>query len=361
MKNRSTILKYALLLMFFLPILTSAATAKLSYSAWIPYWKKTEGVKETIANLDKLNEISPFSYEVGVEGNLIDTAKIGSEPWVTLFKKARAKKVKIIPAILWTNSLAIDKTLSSATLRDAHIKKIMAEVNAYNFDGIDIDYENKLASTSPSFSIFLRDLGLQLHKNGKTLSCTIEARTPPTSRFLTVPKVVEYANDYPSLNKYCDQVRLMTYDQGTADIKLNLARRLGGVYYPVADSTWVRKVVELVLKDIEAKKLVLGVATYGYELEITDKVKFFDYKKIRSLSYKDLQLLAIETKTPLKRNNAGELSLIYRNKDNKIRFVSFSDSVAIADKVFIAKLYNLRGIAIFKVDGESDNYWQYLK
>lgn len=349
------------LAIFLAPFVSKAAISGLSYSAWIPYWKKTEGVAETIANLSKLNEISPFSYTVSTKGDLVDTLKIDSDLWVALFKEARANKVKILPSILWTDSVAIDQTLRNPVARQAHISKIMAEVTLRNFDGIDIDYENKFASTSPNFSIFLRDLGIQLHARGKTLSCTIEARTPPASRYLVVPQILEYANDYPSLNKYCDQVRLMAYDQGPVDIKLNMARRLGGLYYPIADSTWVRKVVELALKDISAKKIVLGVATYGYELEVTDKVKYFDYKKVRSLSFKDFQQLAKEVGVVPTRNNAGELSIVYRTKDNKIRFVSFSDAKAIADKIFIAKLYGLHGVAIFKLDGESDKYWGSVK
>ncbi len=354
-------IKFFILVLLVSPLISLAATTKLSYSAWIPYWKKTGGVAETITNLNKLNEISPFSYTVSAKGELVDTLKIGSEPWPNLFKLARAQKVKILPAILWTDSLAIDQVLRDPVKRQAHVKNILAEVDKNNFDGIDIDYENKFASTSPNFSVFLRDLGTKLHAKGKVLSCTIEGRTPPESRYLTVPKVVEYANDYPSINKYCDQVRLMIYDQGTVDIKLNMARRLGGVYYPIADPTWVRKVLELALKDISAKKIVLGVATYGYELEITDKGKYFDYKKIRSLSYKDFTQLAKDLKMLPRRNNAGELSLIYRTKEGKVNFVSFSDAQAVADKIFIAKLYNLRGVAIFKIDGESDNYWVSLK
>lgn len=360
MKVKKILLNSLILALCGAPMVGLAAT-KLTYSAWIPYWKKTAGVEETTANLSKLNEISPFSYTVSAMGELVDTMKLNSDPWPTLFKNARAKKVKILPSILWTDSRAIDQTLRSTTTRQAQIKKIMSEVATRNFDGIDIDYENKFASTSPFFSIFLRDLGTQLHAKGKTLSCTIEARTPSASRYLVIPKVIEYANDYPSLNKYCDQVRLMVYDQGAVDIKLNMAKRLGGVYYPIADPTWARKVVELALEDINAKKLVLGVATYGYELEVTDKIKYFDYTKIRSLSYLDFLQLAVDTKTVPKRNNAGELSFVYRTKEGKIRFASFSDAQAMADKIFVARLYNLRGIAIFKVDGESDNYWQYVK
>jgi len=359
-------MKRSILLFFTLAVSLSAlfvsAAPKLSVAVWVPYWKKTAGVAETQTNLSKISEISPFSYTVNKDGELIDTAKIDSAPWPDLFATAKKQNTKVYPSILWTNSEAINKTLSRSDLRQTHIEDIMGEVLGRDFDGIDIDYENKLASTSPYFSIFLRDLGTRLHANKKILSCTIEARTPPSSRYLVVPKVIEYANDYKALNKYCDQVRLMTYDQGTADIKLNMARRRGGAYYPIADPTWVRKVLDLAIKDISPKKIMLGVATYGYELEVTDKTKYFDYKQVRSLSYKDLQVLQAVTKRPLQRNNAGELALTYvSTTTGKARFVTFSDSKAIADKIRIAKQYGLRGVAVFKLDGESDSaYWKGL-
>jgi spore germination protein len=200
----------------------------------------------------------------------------------------------------------------------------------------------------------LKELSLRLHAKNKVLSCTIEARTPPESKYLVVPKKLEYANDYKAINLYCDQVRLMAYDQGTADIKLNMIRRLGGFYYPIADSSWVRKVLDLAVKDINRNKIILGIANYGYELEVTDEKKYFSYKNVRSLSYSDLVKLASEKKRPLQRDNAGELALTYLTPDKKMRFATFSDSRAIADKVKIAQDYGLKGVALFKLDGEGD-------
>jgi len=357
-------MKRLISLLFILTVSLSAlfvlAAPKLSVAVWVPYWKKTAGVAEVQTNLNKVSEISAFSYTVDKNGGVIDTTKIDSAPWPTLFASAKQQKTKIVPSVLWTDGTAIDKNLSNPILRQTHIDDIMGEVLGRGFDGIDIDYENKLASTSPYFTAFLCGLGAQLHAKNKILSCTVEARTPPTSRYLVVPKVIEYANDYKALNKYCDEVRLMTYDQGTADIKLNMARRLGGVYYPIADPVWVRKVLDLAIKDISPKKIMLGVATYGYELEVTDKNKYFDYKMIRSLSYNDLLALQSATNRPLGRDNAGELALTYTSTTTgKVRFATFSDAKAVADKVRIAQQYGLRGVAVFKVDGESDSaYWK---
>jgi spore germination protein YaaH len=93
-----------------------------------------------------------------------------------------------------------------------------------------------------------------------------EARTPPDSLYKTIPADLEYANDYKALNKYCDRVKLMTYDQERADLKLNASAK--GLYAPIADPAWVTKVVNLAAKDIAKSKLQIGVATYGYIYQI---------------------------------------------------------------------------------------------
>lgn len=350
-----------LLILFIIPTISLAKTTTLQYAVWIPYWKKTVAVPEAQANIKKLAVVSPFSYEVNADGTIKDTMKIGAEPWVSFLAVAKTNKVKIIPTVAWFNGEASLKILSKKTTRDAHIKAISKIVNTNGFAGIDIDYENKKVEGFNSFGLFLRDLSKELKKTKKTLVCTIEPRLPPTSRFIMVPEEIEYANDYKRINQYCDEVRIMAYDQTTVDVKLNQTKRLGGFYAPVADVDFVKKVVVYMGIQISRSKMVLGVANYGYEYEITDKRTFYDYTKLRSLSYKTAMDLAKSVGVTPTRNNAGELSFTYQ-KDGKTRLVWFSDSVAIAQKIALAKQYGLKGVAMFRVDGESEaNLWSVFK
>ena len=369
--KRSFIFIYIFCGLVFVPFSVSAA--KLSFGAWVPYWKKTQAIPEATQYIKQIWTVSPFSYEVQGDGTIKDVMKLSESPWPEFIAYAKADKTKIIPTIAWIDGNAIHETLSSSTMRKAHVKAIAMLVKEKKYDGIDIDYEGKFAETKPYFSLFLKELYTEIHGMKKMLSCTIEARTPALSRFTTIPKDLEYANDYKSINAYCDEVRIMAYDQRNVDIKLNKTKGVSEYYMPVADKDWVKKVLDETIKTINKKKIVLGVANFGYEYEVAQSELGNAYDKLQSLTYEEMITLASTTGSIPKRNSAGELSFVYKKQvpisttmptitATSTRYVSFSDAIAIQDKVKLAKSYGLKGVFLFKVDGASDpKLWTVLK
>lgn len=376
----------------FLPVFH--AHAAVSVAGWIPWWQYEEGIAEVEDHLRDINTIYPFVFEVDGSGGLIEKADFGERVWRDLFRNARRRDVEIIPTISWSNGDAIQETLSDKRARKVHIRDIAAMVNDGNFDGINIDYESKLAETSDSFILFLKELKDKLGSD--VLTCTIEARTPPESKWREVPENIEYANDYQAMNRYCDRIEIMAYDQQRVDWQLN-DEKSGQPYIPVADSDWVEKVLALALEDIDADKIMLGVPTYGREWELTVAPNWFkNYRNISSINLPDATTLAEEYAVNPVRNQAGELSFTYFPEDSPfrvlnvlpvsadipeghraaaqallfanytgmdvpVRVVWYSDAKAIEDKVDLIKKYDLRGVAVFKFDGEEDNnIWDVL-
>lgn len=336
------------------PIGIFANEVKISNSIWIPYWKKNTALSEVTSHLNQFNFLSPFSYEVRVDGTLIDRLKISQAPWPELLNQARVKKIKIVPTILWTDSQAMQQIFFNYKKRRAHIAEIVKVVTENNFEGIDIDYENKFAYTKPYFSKFLRELSSALHLKKKILICTIEPRTPSTSRFNLIPLDLAYVNDYAVINSVCDQVRLMAYDQLNVDIRLNQQKGQSTYYVPIADRDWVLKVINLAKQSIDPKKLVLGLANYAYEFEVSGSSGHYTYKKIRALTYKAFMTLAKEQGASPIRNLAGELSFVYTTSSGKTRVLSLSDSVAIAEQIKLAQETGLAGVVLFRADSEAD-------
>jgi len=384
-------MKYALItlaLLVSLPgvaVAQTASTSPFEVAGWIPYWRVSEGTRDARKHLASIDVLYPFAFSVQTDGKLKDLAGLNKYSWTRLFKEARTKEKLVIPTIMWSDTNTIHTLLSDPKSRAAHVKRIIAMVRAGRYDGVDIDYEGKKAETKEHFAAFLKELKEGL--GDKILSCTIEARTPPDSLYAPgkIPNPLTYANDYTAINEHCDRVNIMAYDQQRADLKLNAAR-IGAPYYPVADVAWVRKVIELAIKDIDAEKIILSIPTYGRELEVTVAPDWFkSYAQLWSVS----EEYALDTAkeygvTPI-RNSAGELSysyvpegspyegkftdaataLAYANRTGetvKVNFVSWSDAEAVRQKVEIAKEFNLKGISLFKIDGgEDQKIWDILK
>jgi spore germination protein YaaH len=362
--------------------------ADLEVSGWIPWWQDTMGVKSASKQLDNLDTIYPFVFEVSASGSIEDKGGLEDRQWKNLIRKAEREDVEVIPSILWNDGAQIHAVLSNEDKREDHIEEIVEMVEDGDFDGVDIDYEGKLSETKNHFSDFLRELKNEL--DDKLLTCTVEARMPPENRYRQVPAVIEYANDYEEIGEHCDRIEVMAYDQQRADLLLNDTRK-GEPYNPVADADWVKSVLDETINDgIPSRKIMLGVPTYGRKWTVTVAPDWYkDYKSNGAINLPDAEELAEDNDATIGENSAGEKSYTYFNPNSPfkvldvlpvpdgtrpgfeaaakallfanmtkievpVELVWYSDADAIADKVSLAEKMGLRGIAIFKIDGEED-------
>lgn len=339
--------------------------------------------------------IHPFGYALQSDGDIKDLMDITKGSWKKLISAAKKEKVLIVPTITTSNGSLVHTLLSDEDARKDHIKSILSVVKKQKFDGIDIDYEGKFSMTKDYYSLFLKELKKGLGK--KILSCTVEARTPPEDLYRTLPADLAYANDYDAIAKYCDRVNIMAYDQQRADLTLNDANK-GEPYIPVADEAWVRKVLEFTLKTIPKEKVVLGLATYGHQYEvlvtpqqyteyrrsgafnlpgIEKKIDKYDIEPSRTragelgFSFSDLMEHAPQfiTNFSIPKNTPESLvvaarSLAYANATGNsavFQYITWSDAEAMKDKINLAQEFGLRGVALFKIDGQEDkNVWKDL-
>jgi spore germination protein YaaH len=377
----------SVLLLGFLLVPAAAQGANADVAAWIPWWTEEAGTASAEKHIKDFDIIYPFVFEVNSDGTLKNRVDFDARHWKNLFKVAEKNRVDVIPTIAWFDGPSIHTVLSNSRSRKAHVNRIVKMVKKYRFDGVNIDYESKLGETIDYYSKFLKELEAAL--GSRDLTCTIEARTPPESLWREVPADIKYANDYEAMNKYCDWVEIMAYDQQRADLQLNDERR-GVPYVPVADIDWVEKVVKLALKDIDAHKIMLGVATYGRAWDITVASEWYrDYRSVAALNSPRILELSQKYNSPIGRTKGGEAVISYFPEDSvwkifnqlptpkgtpkgyeaaakallaatvagieiPVRFITWSDADAMGEKLDLVKKYKLRGTAIFKIDGEED-------
>jgi spore germination protein YaaH len=390
---------FILSLFFLAPASTFAATS-FEVSGWIPYWRTATGTADVLPNLSKLTEVNPFVYTIKSNGTLLDNGKLDQEPWLSFIAEAKRQKVRIIPTIMTSNGDLLHTILSNTKKRQSFATTIANMVKEKGYDGIDIDFEGKRAEDKQYFATFLKGLYAKMGK--KWVMCTIESRTPLDSRYwkTTIPAdATIYANDFVAINKYCDRVRIMAYDQQGVDLKLaDAATSSSELYAPLADPLWVEKVVNLAAKDIKRSKIMIGVPTYGYEYAVTayaNNEYIYDIMWAFNPGY-GAQIAAQYGVAPM-RNASGEMFLTYvststasttapissvpfgsmtaavaaatsasdmatqNNSHQSFRMLEWSDAQSIKIKIDLAKKLGLRGISIFKLDGGQDpNLWGML-
>jgi len=375
-----------LLLWVVFPSYVQAANPQIA--GWVPYWTSESGVESVIDNLGDVDIIYPFVYEVEGDGTIVAKADLDRGVWEDLLDEADDARVEVIPTIAWFDGDAIHKVLSNSKKRKALIRDIEDLVDDNNYDGINIDFENKNAETINYFSRFLKDLNRALGRD--TLTCAIEARMRPEHRWRDVPATISYANDYQAINQHCDWVEIMAYDQGRADIVLNEQRR-GLPYSPVADIDWVEHVLEFALEDIDADKIMLGIPTYGRAFDVTVAPDWYrDYTRVAAVDHSRAIVLAGDIyDVPIGRTAGGEAVITYFPEDSiwsifnqlptpagtppgyeaaakalmvanianieiPVRLLTWGDAAAAKDKLNLAREYDLKGVAFFKFDGEED-------
>ena len=221
---------------------------------------------------------------------------------------------------------------------------------------------------------------MRLHPLGKTLTCTVESRTPPSDGTVITPD--QRANNYVVLNQYCDEVRIMAYDQGLVDRSLDATQGSSTLYAPVADPLWVSKVLAQALQWIKPSKIMLGIPTYGYEYQVSWNGGETTYERVRSFTFTQAMDRADETGIEPMRTADGELAYLFTSstyvadvptsltwsisstlplalaaipaETTNTFYVSFSDAQSMLDKINMAKALKLRGVMFFKADGMMD-------
>jgi spore germination protein YaaH len=384
----------ASIVLFALPFNIFAATTKalpFQYSVWLPFWKSQDGATDISLHLDSLNEINPFSYELDAQGNILDDLNINNGSWNAWFSSVEELHVKIVPTIAYFDPKGIYGLLSNSASRQKEEDAVMNLVKTNNFDGIDIDFESMAPATRPYYSLFIQGLAQRLHPAGKTLDCTIVPRTPADSLYAsgTAPTKISYPENYTVLGTYCDEVRLMAYDQGPIDLKLDASKGSSGQFYaPVADPDWVKKVIAQATPYMNPKKIMLGIPSYGYEYEVSWVDNEITYTRVRSFSYLQamdrLDSLGI---TSTRDSATGELTFMYTSStyiyqppvltsyvsstepfalqalnggnqggsgSTTLFYTSFPDAQSMANEIALAKKLGLRGVALFKADGMQD-------
>lgn len=294
--------------------------------------------------IEGLDIISPtWIYVKNINGEVrINTISTEYISW------AKNNGYKLWP-ILKNDDLDLEKTSQLVTdmyARETLINNVIEVALKYDFEGINLDFENMYMKDKNEFSQFVRELSAALKRNG--LISSVDVNVPDGSANWSL------CYDHKPISDACDYMILMAYDQyGVSQDG------------PVASLAWVESNIKKLLEreKVEPTKLVLGVPFYSKyrknKITVVDGEEQQTKMKSYTLSMKNAKnyLINSKYKEHVKWDeDLGQYYVEYRNK-NEIEKVWIEDENALKEKVKLVNVYNLAGIASWRWGYETDEAW----
>lgn len=297
-------------------------------------------IKERMAQTKGVNVISPTWFHItDTEGTVSSLADLSYVKW------AKQNGYQVWP--LFSNSF--DKPITHAVLsstekREKVIRQILAFVDLYELDGINIDFEEVPKEDGPAFVQFVKEISLYLKQRGVIVSVDMYVPKPWTEHY-----------GRAEIGKYIDYLIIMGYDEHWSTSPVSGS---------VASLGFVQEGVSATLESLPAHKVVLGLPFYtrlwkevgeGEKPKVTSKAYGMTYSK---------QLLIDKGAKIEWDGQAAQYYGEYKEGDATYK-MWLEDKRSLEQKLNVAKGYQLAGVAGWKLGLESEEAWeainQYLK
>jgi len=285
-------------------------------------------LKENWQNIDM---VAPFWYTVNPDGD-IETRYGGHQYEVASF--ASNRNIKVIPLI--NNNQQNNMILVDPSTRTRAVNNIVDLVEKYKYDGVNIDFEHLPPWTRNSYTAFIKELSGKLRKKDKLLTISVFPK-------IDVPLDLQGAYDYAALGPLVDRIVIMTYDKHWAT----------GPAGPIAPIDWVEKNIKYTLEYIEAQKILLGVANYGYDWPSAGIAQ--------DLSAKKALKIASERGAKINWHSTFQAPYFYYWDQGEKHEVWFETGNSLAFKLDLVNKYNLQGVAIWRLGNEDKDFWTNIR
>ncbi|MBC9783115.1 chitinase [Heliobacterium chlorum] len=288
----------------------------------------------SVANYgSSFNAISTFTYRVDGQGNLTGTAPADG---ITL---AKSKSMKAYALIHNYINGGFDQTtastlLGSATARQNVINRLKTILPANGYNGVNVDLENVKGTDRANYSQFIKEMKGALGPLGYTVIVSVPGKT-----YNDTTSSWGGAFDFTALGQSADFVQIMTYDE----------HWFGGTPGPIASIGYVTKAVQYATSAIPKEKILLGIATYGYDWygSSTKTVTYLTVPKLLS-QYNVTSQWDDTAKCPW---------FTYTDSYGQSHQVWYENAQSTSYKLDLVNQYGLGGIGIWRLGFEDQSFW----
>lgn len=302
---------------------------------------------------DKLNTIFPEWFFIDTANNFRLQTRIDSAGLVLM----RAKGLRIMPILNNFNSTKRDAggklrpdfdgtllhgILNNPVRQKQFIQQVVDTLSFYHLQGINIDFEELDEPTNEPLSNFQKHLYETLHAQNMVVTMDVAVKNN------------DY--DYEKLSDYNDYIILMAYDQ------YNTVESGPG---PVSAQKWIEEALDWTASKIESKKIILGVAGFGYDWTTDDEGK----KVVKEMTFPEaIDKAKISNSTIDYDDDSYNLHFSYTDEhidDSTKELIKtehnvwFTDAATTFNILRFSDDYGTSGTALWRLGGEDSRIWNY--
>ncbi len=300
----------------------SDTSGRIRPGGWITYWDFAQGMDMISRQPAILNDVFFFVVHLDIDGTpvlvnpdlsyaqAINKVKANKGfPWMTVVndvKSANGDKT------ILKDPQVIHQILTSSKQRESHRKQIVHLAVTYGFSGVDIDYENLWAADRDLFTMFIRELAIDLRENGILLSVTVQ------------PKLQESLSDGPgaadwaNLCQAADRLQIMLYN-------LHSNKTSPG---PMATPRWITAILHFAKKRCNPERIVPILKVSGMN---------WGPNGVEGIQYDQAVALAQQYGAQIRRDSEGNVPYFLYNVNGKQYTVYYEDIHSLKEKISVLR------------------------
>ncbi|QHT58996.1 glycosyl hydrolase [Paenibacillus lycopersici] len=312
------------------PPVQSGSELPFTLSAWIVDWQWEAGIGDFDAIASGLDHVQAFAAYFGSKDELYFTETDGRLLPETL---AAARRGGVTGTQLTVvndrytedgssseekDPALVRRLMLTGASRGKHMDNLLAAMDNYGFEGLELDYEKVPDGTWNNYALFIRELYARLHEQGKSLRVVLESRAPIEK--LRLPEGPEYV--------------MMAY---------NLYGGFSGPG-PKADDKFIARLANRMkaLPGDNAVALSLG----GFDWSANGQVTALTEEKAAELSSGARQLT--------RDGASGSLYFDYKDEAGAAHTVWYADSTTLKRWIGVVRKSGLHKVALWRLGGLSD-------